>query len=139
MKATRRGFLGIMGGAAAAGPKLASSLAAEAANNMPSPSFGGYTSGLSPAGPMSEAEYKLSRIAQLRKWIAGDDPESRLHRRERLIHSLELRERYRLDGLRSVSPSYRHAMFVEGNFTRHERINRERWEFELSELTGGLL
>lgn len=32
MKATRRGFLGIMGGAAAAWPKLATSLAAEAAN-----------------------------------------------------------------------------------------------------------
>lgn len=137
MKATRRGFLGIMGGGVVAGPKLATSLAAEA-TNMPVPSFG---SGMANASKAiwSEDAYKASRIEHLRGLIAGGDGESRLNRRERLAYALEQRDRYRLDGLRSISPSYRHAMFVDGSVSRQEHINRERWEFELSELTGGIL
>lgn len=137
MKATRRGFLGIMGGAAAAGPKLATSLASEAASRMPPPpSLGGYASGMDTRMP--DAEYKRSRIAQLHKNLAGGKLAEH-RRRGSIMYSLEQRDRFRLDGLRSVSPSHRHAMFIAGSVEREEAINRMYWEFELSELTGGIL
>ena len=132
MKATRRGFLGIMGGAAAAGPKLATSLISDA-SSFP-PSFGGMP--LTSAG--SSGGYKTSRIAELRRMLAGGDMAAQ-RKRSNIMYSLEQRDRFRLDGLRSVSPSHRHAMFIAGNVERQKAINRERWEFELSELTGGIL
>lgn len=90
--ATRRGFLGIMGGAAAAGPKLATSLAAEAANApgiLGRYAVGGEVPAMSNwCSPSASLDYKASRIATLE---------------------------------------------------REEAINRMHWEFELSELTGGIL
>lgn len=86
-----------------------------------------------------EGEWKAKRIAELTKWITLGRPEAANERRQHLHYQLEARERFRLDGLRSVSPVQRHAMLVAGNMERRERIQKFEWELELSHLTGGIL
>ena len=127
----RRAFLGFMGGAAAAGPKLAAGLADAA-------SFGPVPNRLSPIGQAGAAiagsgDWRPSRVAFLQKWL-GDrkwrDDDRRLSR----MHQLESVERFRLDSLRSISPQHKMRMFIEGNIDRQERIRQEEYERELADL-----
>lgn len=137
MKASRRGFLGLLGGGAVAGPKLAQSLAGEVASGMSVPPMG--FAGMGIANAVGGGDWKTQRIAELTKWLTLGRPEAADERRQHLQYQLEARERFRLDGLRSVSPVQRHAMFVAGNLDRRERIQKLEWELELSHLTGGVL
>ena len=140
MKTSRRGFLGMFGSAAVAGPRLAQSLASEAhVLSGPSVGMGGYAGGFDKIASASVGDWKVTRIAELTGWIRNGRPEDAHERRREIHYSIEGRERYRLDGLRSVSPVQRHAMFVAGNLDRRERLQKLEWELELSHLTGGVL
>lgn len=134
MKMGRRGFLGLLGGAAASGPTLATGLAAGAGG---APSVGRLSAGMF-SGPGSIAgvdrSYKLSRIAQLRKLLTGEDPEEQRSREQFFLNSQSEMERFRLDGLRSVSPVNRMRMFQDGEYERRKRAQRLYHEFELADL-----
>lgn len=116
----RRSFLGFMGGAVASGPTLAKGLAEQATAGMPgvlsqAPSFGGSVA------MASDNSWVSAELAQVRDFLAGKDPERELRDKQRNLYALEARDRYRIDSLRSVSPSSRHAMFTKGEFARQDR------------------
>ena len=119
-----------------AGPKLAMSLVQEMGGAPLSPpmSIGG-AGGIA----IDPTNWKIERIASLKRLLSGKDAREELNRRQSFMWSLEARDRFRLDCLRSVSPAHRHAMYMAGSLARQERLRRLEWEHELSELTGGIL
>lgn len=138
MKVGRRGFLGLMAGGVAAGPKLATSLAAQASGASSIGFSYGEDAVTSDAEPDS-GHWKSTRIAKIQSWLNGDRAEDEEEKLASRLRSLEDRERFRLDSLRSVSTSHRHAMFIEGEFARAERLKELRLKKQLARLTGGLL
>lgn len=135
MKLGRRGFLGIMGGAAAAGPSLAKGVAhgSFSTHMMPAPT-GAYGGAVAAA---SETDWKAKRIAELRAIISGDDPQAARERRMSRIYAADKREEFRLDTLRSVSITARHRMFIDGEASRRENIRRAEAEFDLADWLAG--
>jgi hypothetical protein len=132
MKIGRRGFLGFMGGAVAAGPKLAQDLASNAV-----PSMGQFSSGaVGYAAPVSEGDWRLRRIADLRKFLKMGDPHEKRERRARRMWALETQSRYRLDALQSVSAQHKYRMLLDGEEKRAEMLRRLEWENELERLLG---
>ena len=129
MKVGRRGFLGIMGGAAATGPSLAKGLA--------DGSFAGGASippgNVKSLNPISHGDFKAKRIAELRDIISGNDPRADRDRKMARMYSAEKQEEYRLDALRSVSMTARHQMFIDGIHARRERIRKIEAEFDLAD------
>jgi hypothetical protein len=134
MKVGRRGFFGIMGGAAAAGPSLAKGVAhGSFASGAPMP-IGASGNAV---GVVSEADWKTKCIAELRSIISGNDPQADRNRKMARMYSAEKQEEFRLDALRSVSMTARHRMFVEGVHARRERIRRVDAEFDLADWLAG--
>lgn len=129
MKMERRKFLGFLGGAAAAGPKLAQSLASTVSTGGPPP-MGVYAV----AAGDSEGKWRLARIKELKGLLSGKDDETAKHRRMSRLYNVENVERFRLDSLRSVSATHKMQMFIEGNLDRQERIRRMHLEDELANL-----
>lgn len=129
----RRGFLGFFGAAAASGPKLASGIAEGLSGSMPLASLSVASSiGCNPC--VSDGDWRTSRIANLKRIIAGKDPR---FERETIINRLcaaEMRERIRLDGLRSVSPASKYRMLADGEPERRDRLKRQDARFELEDL-----
>lgn len=137
MKVGRRGFLGLLAGGVAGGPKLAQGLAEQAVQ------YGGEVAGPS-AGYANviggKVDWESHRIGQLRKWLSGEEvSEDEQWRRQRVWQQLDQRDRYRIDALRSVSMVHKHRMFHYGEDSRQRVRSRQQWEHELSQLTGGLL
>lgn len=131
----RRGFLGLLGGAAVAGPKLAVDLGAQVAGSSLSPGLGWASIGSKETPVLSNGDWKLSRIAELRKVLSGNkDPEAEKRRALQRLYQVENVERFRLDGLRSVSATHKMVMFIDGNLDRQERIERMHKEHELADL-----
>lgn len=132
----RRAFLGFLGGAAAAGPKLASDIAAKvtdaehAMGVLDSSGYGAAT--LESARP--DPVWAASRVVQLRKLISGEDRDTAKERRQVLLRNAEMIERLRLDSLRSVAPQHKYRMLVEGEAERHHRMQALWWEDELNHL-----
>lgn len=127
----RRGFLGFMGGAAAAGPTLGRSLAADAVMSRNALSQRAYAS--TTAGGLIGGDWKLDRIAELKAMIAGK-PEDETERRSRALYSIEARDRVSIDALRSVAPHYRVAMFQSRDRHRQNEIMKIHWMRELEDL-----
>lgn len=133
-KVGRRGFLGLIGGAAASGPTLAKTLAEEG------PRLGSsWPSNFGP-GPAAYEEcaaepWHVRRIAELREMLRGGVTDED-RRRDEIIkrERLEQAERMRLDGLRSVSPSYKVSMLIRADAVRSEELRRVRVGLELAEL-----
>lgn len=130
----RRSFLGLMGGAAVAGPSLANDITAGGEVNFPtrgSSSVGGL---INQGGGLN---YRLERVAELKRRISGDNPEKAEERQQNRLDALVHVERSRLDGLRSVSPSQKRRMLI--NYQEAVSYRRERywWQKELDELLGG--
>lgn len=126
----RRGFLGLMGGAVAAGPKLAGELASQG-----SLGFASLGVPLGAIAATSDGEWRLSRIKELRSLLtSGETEDQRRHKRINRAYQMEALERFRLDSLRSVSAQRKMAMLMDSNESRHERINRMSWEDELERL-----
>ena len=132
----RRGFLGFLGGAAATGPKLASDLASQAATGARlGGSAASYIGANIPPYPGPNSEWKISRIADLKRLLTGnEDPDAEFNRKRQRLYNAETAERFRLDSLRSVSPSYKVAMLADGEYARNRRIERMHQERELADL-----
>jgi hypothetical protein len=128
----RRGFLGFLGAGAAAGPKLATGLATEVAAG--STLVGGYLGG-DPFGAVGgNPNYRVEHIARLKNLISGKDPSIKRERVMRNLYMAESVERFRLDGLRSVSACHKMRMFIDGSHDRQNRIRRQDAEFDLAVL-----
>lgn len=131
----RRGFLGLLGGAAVAGPKLAVDLGAQVAGSGLGSSIPSYASGYGEKPASDGGSWKLSRIAELKKLLSGvKDPETENRRRMQRLYQVEHVERFRLDSLRSVSATHKMSMLIDGNLDRQERMDRLHQERELSDL-----
>lgn len=142
MKLNRRSLFGFMGGAAVAGPKMAAGLAEDVASGI-----GGYGSISAAAttatgwGPLKgstldDGSWKLARIANLKKLLTGEDEEEKHQRFMDRLHAAERVERFRLDGLRSVSAQHRMRMFIDSEEMRRAHISRIHASRELDELMG---
>lgn len=127
----RRGFLGFLGGAVAAGPKLAQDLASatnQAGHGVPSASYGiASKSGI-------PDDWRISRISDLRSWIKGGRPEEQRERRIRRMYQMEAHARYRLDSMRSISAQHKYQMLLDGECARAEALRKMEWENELENL-----
>lgn len=131
----RRGFLRLLGGAAVAGPKLAVDLGSQVATagGIPTPPMGGY-GGATLQSSGSGGDWKIGRIADLKRLLAGKDPEQEKQRKIQRLYQVENVERFRLDSLRSVSATHKMTMFIDGNLDRQERLSRMHAERELADL-----
>jgi hypothetical protein len=135
----RRWFLGMFGAGAVAGPKLAAGIADNIATNMPippMPPIGGYSAGES-IKAADNGSWRLRRIAELKRIIAGKDPAVERERKMQRLYMAEIYERARLDGLRSVSPVHKQSMLMDGHIIRQARIRRADAGFELSHFLRG--
>lgn len=130
----RRAFLGFLGGGAVAGPKLAASIGEQVALSGGSPAFGWGMGTLPVPASTSDGDWRVSRIAQIRRWFARSGEEDAKERRQLRQYQVEALERFRLDSLRSVSAQHKMQMFIEGNIERQMRIRHESHETELAEL-----
>lgn len=134
MQATRRGFLGIFGAGAIAGPRLAASIARDVTNNMPmapSSSYGGI------ANAKIDDSWRLTQIAKLKKIIRGKDPLAAQRDKMHRGYMADNCERVRLDSLRSVSPGHKMRMLVDSAHARSERIRRADAGFSLAQMLNG--
>lgn len=142
MKLNRRSLFGFMGGAAVAGPKMAAGLAEDVASGI-----GGYgsisTAGMTTANgwaklgsTLDDGAWKMQRIASLKKLLTGEDEEEKHQRFMDRLHAAERVERFRLDGLRSVSAQHRMRMFIDSEEMRRAHISRIHANRELDELMG---
>lgn len=131
----RRGFLGIFGGAAVAGPRLAAGIAENAAMLTPVPPSTSY--GIAAASTESDDSWKVRRIKELKAVISGSDPAEQQSNRMARLYALEQGERLRLDSLRSVSSVHKQRMLTEGAASRHSLIRRADAEWDLKRLLSG--
>lgn len=140
MTMNRRSLFGFLGGAVAAGPKLARDIAETASSHPPyagrlySSAAGGVGIGADP-----DTSWKVARIADLRRIIAGTDRQEEREKARHRLYEAETVERFRLDGLRSVSPAHKYSMLVAGQTERRDRIERMQASFELADLLAGKL
>ena len=127
----RRGLLGLLTGAVATGPKLATGIAeAGARNAITSIPIGGY--GYSQP---NDTDWRPTRITELKRFLSlGKTDDDRQRERIRRMQMLETAERFRLDGLRSVSPSAKARMLIDSEVARQERLERMFAEQELASL-----
>lgn len=126
----RRAFLGFLGGAAASGPKLAQDIAQVTAR-LP-PEGGSVVGGVASAS----GDWKLSEITRLKSLLSGKSREAR--ERDKVLRQAgaEMRERFRLDGLRSVSPASKARLLLEYQIEQDAIIRRYWWQRELDKLLG---
>lgn len=132
----RRAFLGFLGGAAAAGPATAQAMLTKGSliGEGAGLSTGIYNGIGGPCVDNAKSDWRSLRIVDLKRFLSGHDPEFERRRKSQLLHSLETRERARLDSLRSVSFVNKMRLLAEGSLDRDERIRREQYRWELSDL-----
>ncbi len=133
----RRGFLGIFGGAAVAGPKLAVGIVNDMASAIPPAPYAlASTTGQAVVG-YAEDDWKLGRIKELKAVISGKDPQAEHNNRMNRLYALEQGERFRLDSLRSVSPVHKQRMLADSAADRQRRIRQADAEWDLMRLLTG--
>lgn len=133
----RRGFLGIVGGAAVAGPSIAKEVVASLPAGLVAPSVPmttlGYSSGkglVCTTEPGSEHSWRLQEIAEIKRFLTGElsdeEKESRnrqrLYRREQVINQ-------NVACLQSVSGSRKLAIYgrrMELHGEEMERVERQQ-------------
>src|SRR5690606_33039324 len=110
MKLARRNFLGLIGGAAAAGPKLAQGIATNVASSPMALASGSGANLDVVSSSFDEKKWRVDRIAKLRNILAGRDDEAAQRRKMNMLYQAENIERFRLDGIRSVAPQHKMRM-----------------------------
>ena len=138
MTVNRRGLLGLLGGAAAAGPKLAKSIADDIGKSRPMGGFGDDYSetGTSQSG---HAAWEETRKKILQRVITGKSAaEKKKQKTLIVVRRLDDLERLRLDSLRSVSPGQKMRILIDGMADRDERARIAGAEFELADLLNPL-
>lgn len=131
----RRGFLGIFGGAAVAGPRLAAGMVDNIASLAPAPPISPFRTEAS--GIVGENDWKLGRIKELKAIVSGKDPQAEHNNRMNRLYALEQGERFRLDSLRSVSPAHKQRMLADGAAERQRRIRQADAKWDLKRLLSG--
>ncbi|QIG76692.1 hypothetical protein EVC28_068 [Rhizobium phage RHph_I1_23] len=135
----RRGFLGIIGGAAVAGPRVAKEVVSKLPVGLGDatlgvPPFGGYGSqGLAEAVP-SNSSWRLTEIANLRKIITGEmtDQEKEDQRRQKMyaqqnIISQSVASLVSVSGVRKLE-MYQERMALHGRrIQQSEARSRLHW------------
>lgn len=129
----RRGFLGFIGGAAAAGPSVARAAIAEMPKGLgtvASPPMHGLSQGVCEGS--SGGDWRIREIADLKRILSGDltDEEKEQRRRERM-YALEAIVDQNVAVLISVSGPQKLTM-------RRDRVRRLQEEIRLSETRGYL-
>lgn len=137
MKASRRKFFGLMGGAAVAGPAAAKSVVEPlvSAGGPPVPPVPSGYYGL--ANTAGAAQSKASRIAELVKRLSGfrSNEDIERERAGRLDNAANM-FRYEVDALRSVSARHKMSM-IRAKYDAVAAVRqRYWWESELNELRG---
>lgn len=126
----RRGFLGFMGGAAVAGPSAAKAAISQmpagmelSANLPPIPPIGGYMA--TTAANDVDNSWKISEIANIKKFLSGDlsEDEKEQRHRQRMygMHSIISQH---VAGLRSVSGVQKFAMYNRAIEAKNDEISR---------------
>lgn len=139
MKINRRGLFGIVAGGAVAGPQIAQGIVSEMARTAPSlggsavKSVVGY--GLNQtAADMTMGDWRLERVAQLKRVLSGENKDDERERKRRVINYLEKVEAARLESLKSVSVGRKMVMLAESEASRMERYQAMDAEWELADL-----
>lgn len=135
----RRGFLGFIGGAVAAGPATAKAVVAELPKGLgaigPMPPMGGYYGNTLSQAVGDGGDWRLKEIASLKRFLSGEltDEEKEQEKRRRLnfvYNSIN----QNVAGLHSVSGVHKMRMFDEQMFRLNARIERSERKGYLSRL-----
>lgn len=134
MKASRRKFFGLMGGAAVAGPAAAKSVVEPLVSAGGPPVASGY---YGVAIKADTTQSKASRIAELVKRLSGfrSNEEIEQERSDRLDNAANM-FRYEVDALRSVSARHKLSMIRAKYDAVAATRRRYWWESELKGLRG---
>lgn len=123
----RRGFLGIMGGAAVAGPAVAKNavkalpVSLNGAGLGPVPYWGGDTAKATTAG--HQVDWRLGEIERLKRLIAGElTDEEREEKRTQRLYALEPIVTQNVMSLHSVSAGRKVVMYRERMTAIHDQI-----------------
>jgi hypothetical protein len=127
-------------GTAAAGAVLGPSTAREVAQNVRYDQAYASHNSRAMKGFATSEDYRIERIADLKRILAGGDSreDSRARQRE-LVQHLEDVDKARLNTLRSVSDGLKVIMLADGRASRYERMRLMDAEWELAELESNLL
>lgn len=135
----RRGFLGFLGGAVAAGPSVAKTAVAElpkgiASSGYISNSLGACAPSSYPYEP-SSGDWRVKEIANLRRLISGDltEEEKEQERRSRLYRTRNTISQ-NVAGLHSVSGVHKLRMYDEQMGRLQKRIQRSESKGYLARL-----
>lgn len=138
----RRGFLGFMGGAAAAGPSVAKAAVAEmpkglgaAFSHNPGAPLGGLSQGIRDTASSIGGSWRIKEIASLRRVLLGDltDEEKEQRKRSRLYaHQSVVQQN--IAGLVSVSGVRKMEMYGDQMARLDDRIRRSEAQGYLSRL-----
>lgn len=135
MKASRRKFFGLMGGAAVAGPAAAKSVVEPlVSSGMALPMAGDYGE---VAKASASAPNRAARITELVKRLSGFRTKAEIEqeRLNRIENAAEI-FRYEVDALRSVSMRHKVSMIRTRNRAVSEIRQRSWWEQDLANLRG---
>lgn len=135
----RRGFLGFIGGAAAAGPSVARAAIAElpkgigAASGFGVPTTSGY--GLSQAANSIDGDWRLKEILNLRRILSGEMTEEEKEQdKRRRLYSLQNTINQNVAGLQSVSGVHKLRMYDDQTHRLNQRIQRSETKSYLARL-----
>lgn len=138
----RRGFLGILGGAAAAGPAVAKEALSSLPTGMgdvmirPFPGSAGYEKSMIGMKQVGDAgDWRLKEIEAIRRFLSGDLTEK--EREDRRCIALEKRQSLisqNVASLASVSSSRKLAIYNERLAAHHDDVERIRKQSYLQHL-----
>lgn len=140
MRTSRRKFFGIMGGAAAAGPGIAKEAVARLPDGLgsaiiSSPSYGDPSRSTADS---IDGEWKLARIAKIKRMLAGDftddEKEERNRRRMYAVQSLISQD---VAGLKSVSGVRKLEIYNRRVADLYDEIYRSELNSDLFRLLTG--
>lgn len=85
------------------------------------------------------SDYRVDRIADLKRIIAGDkSPDDHRSRQREMLQYLEKVDEARLDSLKSVALGRKVVMLSDGRADRYRRMRQMEAEWELAELEDNL-
>ncbi len=139
----RRSLFGAGAGAIVATPSVAKGIAAQMSQDASSMKSYGYGNAaeavVGVARGSSASDYRIERIADLKRLISGEDrPDDKRNREREMMQYLEQVDAARIDGFRSISQGRKAVMMAEGRADRYRRMRVMDAEWELAELQDNL-
>ena len=131
----RRGFLGIIGGAVAAGPSMAKNAVAQLPSGLGIESAVLGSAGVSSASSLGSGDWMLEEIANLRRFISGElTDEEQEDRRRAAMYARQSLISNRYAGLKSVADWRKVDLFNRDLQRLNEEINRSQARGRLASL-----